>query len=236
MKNLLSCLVVTGIVCSPFAFAQDKKAEKPAAPAAPNAQEPGKKEMPAMQDDKAMEEAMEAAAKPGKYHAWLKGMEGTWTSSMKNMMDPTSKASAGVQKNEMALGGRFLRMSMDSTFMDKPFMGTGMIGYNNVEKQFEAVWVDTMGTGINMSKGQASADGKVLTMKGEMTMPDGSKTKYEEVTTIVGKDSYKFEWKMDMGGQMGTMMEITYTRSKDAGHGHDGHKHDDMKKDEKVGK
>jgi Protein of unknown function (DUF1579) len=53
------------------------------------------------------------------------------------------------------------------------FSGIGIDGYDNLRKKYVTAWMDTMGTGIFMMEGTASADGKTIILKGQHAEPGG---------------------------------------------------------------
>lgn len=227
----VAALLALALVCP--ALAQDKKdakpkeAPKPAMPAPAGAGDMG--DMMKMYED---------LAKPGPFHAWLAKFEGEWESSLQ-MIGPDGvamPAEKGTMSYEMEMGGRYLEMDYEAKFMGKDFEGDGTLAYNNIDKRFESVWHDTMSTGIMMMIGQADKDGKVLTMSGEATEPDGSKSMMKEVMTIVSEKEHRSDFYRVMpdGTEMKTMV-INYKRLADkpaekdekgdkGGKGHEGHK------------
>ena len=112
-------------------------------------------------EHKAMMEAWEKAAKPGPQHQWLAGKVGQWRFAGKFWMDSTKPPteSVGTVERELMLGGRVLAEKVRSTYMDKPFEGYGLTGYDNVSKEFWGTWNDNMGTGIMLSTGQCDDKG-----------------------------------------------------------------------------
>ena len=224
MKRLILLAACVGMSMS-VAWAQGtaappKPADKPAAaqPAKPADKPSDKKPEPAAsggQDYKAMEEAWENAGKPGPMHEHLKAFEGEWETEVKSMMPGApDKPDKGTMKMKMEMGGRFISMDYDGRRQGKFLRGHGYMGYNNVEKRYESVWMDSMGSGIDMNTGQADAAGKVFTLTGEMTDPsNGKKMKTREVTTVVSKDTIKMEFFGTVDGKEMKMEEITFTRA-----------------------
>lgn len=233
MNRLLALMVGTSLMCSAPLLAQGTKAEKPkdtpkaAAPAAD-----GKKAEASMEETM---KAYEAVGKPGPQHAWIARSAGHWKTSMK-MWNPDGSAmdgGAGDMKCKMTMGGRFLAMDFKSNFMGQEFQGAGMMGYNNIDKRFECTWYDTMTTGIMMMTGQASPDGKVLTMTGPCTEPDGTKCEMKQVSTWASDTSYTEVFSKIIGGKEVKQMEITYTKSADQPMKDE--KKSDKKEDKKAG-
>lgn len=154
--------------------------------------------------------------KPGPQHEVLKSMSGSWKTSMKMWMDPSQPPQVveGTSTKTMILDGRYLQEEAKGTMMGQPFHGVGVIGYDNVKKEFVSTWVDNMTTGIMMSTGTYDTAAKAFTMHSEMFDPmAGGNTKVRMVTRLTGNGSHVFEWYANgPGGKEMKAMEITYTR------------------------
>lgn len=182
----------------------------------------------AVQDAKhtpeSMEEHMDQWAQMnqlGDEHKKLAKMAGTWDAKATFMMDPSAPAveGTGTMKSKTVLGGRYVQsyFSMPD-FMGMPFEGIACMGYDTVDKQYVSTWIDSMSTGIFMSTGTMSSDGKVLTMKGTSVEPDGSKGEMKMVTTMQSDDKFVDEfYKMEDGAWTKTGT-ITYTRTSASAH------------------
>jgi hypothetical protein len=190
------CLVV------PAAGAADKPAEKPSTPPAST---------PSMEAQMA---AWAKLAEPGPNHEFFKSMAGTWKAVTKSLMGPGEpQTSEGTAVYTVKLGGRFVTEEFRGTFDGKPFEGFGVFGYDNQHQEFVSTWVDSMGTGILMSKGKLDPSGKVLTMLSEYEDPmSGQKKMMRMVTTIVDPNRHVFAMYDGHGENETKMMEITYTR------------------------
>ena len=194
--NLVFALSVAAL-----ASAQDKPAEKKAAPA---------------MDEKAAMEAMQKAATPGDAHKKLEPMVGTFDAKIKMWMDPSKppEESTGTSQNTWVLGNRFIETKHEGTFMGQPFSGIGYTGYDNVTKKYVGTWMDTAGTGVMISKGTMA--GKVMTSTA--TMPDpmtGKMATATMTTTVADNDHHSMEmWGPGPDGKKYKMMQIDYTRKK----------------------
>ena len=174
-------------------------------------------------DDAAMWAAMLEMSKPVAQHEIIKSFAGTWKAEIKMWMDPTAKeptVSSGAMKGTLVHGDRYLLGEFTGTFNNMPFSGSLTWGYNRIENRYESTWIDSWGTGLLMSTGQPTADGKTINSTGNFRMP-GPDGKLMDITqretiTMVSKD--KFTQQMWHGTKEGEMkvMEITYTRTGDA--------------------
>ncbi len=181
------------------------KDAKPATPPAPGGMDP-------------MMEAMMKAGTPGAEHKKLEPMAGSFNVECKFVMGPPGTpetVSKGTAVNAWVLDGRFLQMTYQGDMMGMPFHGMGFMGYNNVSKQFESYWIDSMVTGMSMSTGTASADSKTFTWSGECDDPmTGKKKMSRSVNKIIDANTYTME--MFEAGPDGKDMKVgtlTFTRS-----------------------
>ncbi len=169
-------------------------------------------------DPMKMMEAWMKTGAPSKSHDYLKSFVGDWTTSSKFWMDPTQEPmeSSGRAKMSLMFDGRFLKMDTFGDFMGQPMKGFGLIGFSNVRKQFEVVWMDSMGTGMYTSAGSLSFDGSTLTTFGQMDDPfTGELGKTFRWSYIVKDDNnLVLEGHEVLYGEPFKVMEISFTRSK----------------------
>jgi len=174
------------------------------------------KTSPAPMDEKAAMEMMQKAATPGEAHKKLDAVVGTFDAKVKMWTDPSKppEESAGTSVNTWVLGDRFVETKYEGMFMGQPFSGIGFTGYDNVTKKYVGTWMDTMSTGMMVSKGTMT--GKTMNMSA--TMPDpttGKMSTVREKTIVTDSDHYAMEmWGAGPDGKSYKMMEITYTRRK----------------------
>ncbi len=165
------------------------------------AQEPSAAEM----------QAMMTAMTPGEHHEHMKKLAGNHTYTMKMWMDPSAPPteSTGKRTSEFLLGGRFLEEKYSGTFMGMPFEGIGVLGFDNVQKQYVGTWIDNMGTGIMTSHGTCDKTG--WTMTGESSDPmTGKKWTSRSVVKIVDDNTFTMEmYGPGADGKEYKMMEMT---------------------------
>jgi len=175
---------------------------------------------PSQEDVDAMMGQYMKLAQPGEHHAHLARLAGTWDAKATMWQTPEAEpqTSAGVSKNVMALGGRFMQMEYEGEFMGQKFEGIGLLGYDNGKKIHTDVWVDTMGTFIYPSAGNCSEGGKVQEMIGKFEDPlSGDTRSMKSISRIVDDNKYVVTMYTDSpsGGEF-KHMEIVYTRKKGA--------------------
>jgi hypothetical protein len=166
-------------------------------------------------DPAAAQAAMMAAMQPGEHHEHMKKLLGTYNFTLKMWMDPSAPPteSTGKRTSEMLLGGRYLEEKYTGTFMGMPFEGIGLMGYDNVTKQYVGTWIDNMGTGIMTSHGQCDKSG--WTMVGESSDPMTGKT-WTSRSVVKCIDDNTFTMEMYAPGPDGKefkMMEMTCKRA-----------------------
>jgi hypothetical protein len=177
-------------------MAKDKKAEKST-------------------DPKAMMEVYTKLAAPGEQHKQLANLAGSWTTKTKEWMEPNKPPveSTGSAEMKILLDGRFLQQELTGQMMGQPFSGMEITAYDNLLKRYVTTWMSTMGTGIFMMEGTASADGKTVTLKGQHAEPGGWYMKHRAIWKIVDSNTQTFDmYGAHHGGKEWKMMEMTYTR------------------------
>ena len=166
-------------------------------------------------DPQAMMELYKTLATPGEPHKLFASLAGSWTTQTKEWMEPGKPAteSTGSAEMKMLLDGRFLYQEFNSQMMGQPFSGIGIDGFDNLRKKYVTAWFDTMGTGIFLMEGTASADGKTITLRGQHGEPGGGHMTHRAVWKIVDNNTQTFDMYGSHGhGKEMKMLEITYTR------------------------
>jgi hypothetical protein len=174
-----------------------------------------KDKKPAQPDMQTMMETYKKLSTPGEPHKQLASLAGSWTTTTKEWMDPSKPPmeSTGTCEEKVLLDGRFLQQECKGEMMGQPFAGIGVIGYDNFTKKYVTTWTSSMGTGIFVMNGMASADGKTITLHGSHPDPFEGVMKHRAIWKFVDANTQTFE----MYGAHGhdkemKMMEITYTR------------------------
>jgi len=175
---------------------------------------PGGHEMSA--EEKAQFEKWMAAATPGPHHKHLDALVGDWTTMTKAVMKPGTppEESTGKATFKWMMDGRFLSQDYEGSMMGMPFKGHGLMGYDNILKKYNSIWVDSMGTAMMIMSGTCDAGGKVFTCEGDM--PDcmtGKVVKMKTIHKIESPTKHVFEMHMpDENGKMFKGLEVTYSK------------------------
>ena len=162
----------------------------------------------------AMMEAWQKAGAPGEPHEELAASVGTWETTVRWWMDPSSEpmVSTGTARREMIFGGRYLRETFEGQMMGEAFTGQGINGYNNVTGEYESIWIDNMSTGIYTYRGQKE-DGR-LVLRGEYKDPvSGQVVKTKGIVETVSDSEEKYTSYEERNGEMVKVMEIVYRRT-----------------------
>jgi hypothetical protein len=188
-------------------FAQTQPKQKPSAvPAKMGAEQ------------QAMMEAMQKAGAIGPQHKQLQAMVGDWTYAMKFWMDPAAppEESTGTTTYRSLMDGRYVQHEHKGMSMGMPFHGIGLLGYDNVTKQFQGHFFENMSTGQMLMNGTYDAGTKTYTFRGDMDdmMKPGTKVKVRETVRVTDANTHVLEWYETRGGKEAKTMEITYKRKK----------------------
>lgn len=192
-------------------------------------QEPSTKQAASAADIADMMQAWLELGTPGESHKRLDHLVGSWDIVVKSWnagpeSPPTE--SKGTARTRWLYEGRYLleevksEMVMPDPASGKnqtiPFEGQGITGYDNYKNLYVSIWIDSLSTQIQISKGGMDPEGRTLTMYGEMDEPmlgvHGRTVKF--VTRIDTKDRHTFAMYDLHAGDDYKVMEITYTRRK----------------------
>ncbi len=113
------------------------------------------------------------AGTPGEFHKKLDVLVGDWEGEFTIWMDPSEPPmlSKGTVKREWVFGGRYLKETIEATSDMGTFNGMGFFGYNNVDGQYEMVWMDSMSTKIYSETGVYNPDKQTLFTRGSHRDP-----------------------------------------------------------------
>ena len=169
-------------------------------------------------EDKARMVAWQRASTPGEAHKRLEPIVGTFDTKVRSRLDPSKppEDSVGTSVNSWTIGGRYVEQQFDGTMMGEPFTGIGYMGYDNVQKKYVSVWMDSAGTGMIYLTGAADATGKTITGRSTIWDPvSGKSFPVESKLVIADEDHYSFELVGKApNGRLTKLVAIQYTRKK----------------------
>ena len=169
------------------------------------------------QHDPAMEKAWTAFMTPGENHKWIAKSDGIWNGEARSYMDPTNQTTSQVTAtNKMIYNGLYQVSDFKGTMMGAPFEGHGILAYDNAKQEFVNTWIDNMGSGIVVMRGQYDPKTKTLNMKGVQTDPLTKKeTSIRQEILFIDDNTQVFSlYGPGAGGKEMKMMDIRLTRAK----------------------
>jgi Protein of unknown function (DUF1579) len=157
------------------------------------------------------------ATKPGPEQEFLAKRAGEYTRTIKFVAQPNADANAstGASKISVALGRRFIVEENNDTVFGRPVSGTRIYGFNNITKQYEAVWMYTGSTGMIFLTGTSSDSGKTVDLTGETRNLHGDTVPLHAVIRQMDDNQFVVTL-MSTGadGKEAAFQETTYTRKK----------------------
>ena len=113
-----------------------------------------------------------ALGAPGAFHEQLEQTVGEWTVEMKIFANPTTPliGQGLVSRKEWIMGKRHIKEEfLGGTIADVPYNRITLLGYNNVNQQYELTTVDNLDTQNQRYLGQPDETGKIITLHGDYT-------------------------------------------------------------------
>src|ERR1700735_4184463 len=157
------------------------------------------------------------ATKPGPEQEFLAKRAGEYTRTIKFVAQPNAdaNASSGTSKVSVALGGRFIVEENNDTVFGRPVSGMRIYGFNNITKQYEAVWMYTGSTSMIFLTGTSSDGGKTIDLAGATQNLRGEKVPLHAVIRQ-GDDNHFVATLRSASpdGKETAFQETTYTRKK----------------------
>jgi hypothetical protein len=147
-------------------------------------------------DSAAIAKAWTDYATPSKAHEMLAKDTGIWDADMTFWMpdSPEPQKAKSVATYKMILDGKYQEGTFKGEMFGMSFEGRGMTAYDNASKEFITTWIDNMGTGMLVSRGQYDEASKSITFNGKMVDPvTGKEKKVKEVITFMDDKNQKME-------------------------------------------
>ncbi len=152
---------------------------------------------------------------PGPMHEMMAGSVGEWKSKSTFWMDPAREpmVSEGTVKFEMIMDGRYMKSTHKGMVMEMPFTGMFLQAYDNVTKEFIAIWIDNLGTGMSVSKGTYDEGTKTLNSTGTMIDPmSGKEVHYRQTVQLIDDNHQVMEMFMQEDGKEYKNMVVELTK------------------------
>ena len=152
---------------------------------------------------------------PGPMHEMMAESVGEWKTKTTFWMDPAGEPieTEGTAKFEMILGGRYMKSTHKGMVMGMPFTGIMLQAYDNATKEFIAIWIDNLGTGMSVSKGTYDEDTKTLNSTGTMIDPaSGKELTYRQTVQLIDDNHQVVEMFIQKDGKEIKNMVIELTK------------------------
>jgi hypothetical protein len=157
------------------------------------------------------------AAKPGPEQSFLAKRAGEYTRTVKFVAQPNADANAstGTAKISVTLDGRFIVEENTDTVFGRPVSGMRIYGFNNITKEYEAVWMYTMSTAMLFLTGTSVDGGKTIDLTGVSQNHRGDKIPIHATIRQIDDDQFVVTL-MSTGadGKEAAFQETAYNRKK----------------------
>ena len=153
---------------------------------------------------------------PGWAHEMMATHAGKWKTVTTLWMDPSAapQTMEGTSKNEMIMGGRYLKSTHSGVMMEMPFEGMSLEGYDNAKKEFTSVWIDNFGTGTSISTGKYDKETNSIIYTGTVYDPMQSKdVMIKEIVKYIDKDHHVIEMYSIIDGKEIKTMQVEFNRA-----------------------
>jgi hypothetical protein len=106
-----------------------------------------------------------------------------------------------------------MKSTHNGMVMGMPFTGVMLQAYDNATREFIAIWIDNLGTGMSVSKGAYDEGTKILSSIGTMIDPmSGKELSYRQTVQLVDDNHQVVEMFMLEDGKDFKNMVIELTR------------------------
>jgi hypothetical protein len=155
---------------------------------------------------------------PGSEQKMLAGFNGAWEAEVTMWMAPGApeQKMTATTENKMILGGRYQQSVSKGKMMDMPFEGISTLAYDNHKKEYQSTWIDNMGTGMMIMKGNWDEATKTINFSGRMMNPGTAvEEDIRETFTFIDKDQQLMQmYAKGADGQEYKTMQIHYSRKR----------------------
>jgi hypothetical protein len=141
---------------------------------------------------------------PGPHHEVLERMNGSWKVEYTTAMAP-DEVVHGTEVTRL-IGGMWLISDFEGAYMDMPFVGHGVTGWDGEKEKYVQTWVDSMSPHMAISYGTFDEEAGVIDYRGKGFDMMGNPTDMQSVLTFT-EDGMELE--MFMGGE--SFMTMRYT-------------------------
>ena len=119
------------------------------------------------------QEAWMKAAMPGKHHKYLEALIGDFTADVKIWESPDAEPMqfTGTISRKWILDGHFVQETVEADSPFGPFKAVGFIGFNNIDGEYQFIWLENQSTTITVNSGFYNVEEKTLIQMGKHRDP-----------------------------------------------------------------
>lgn len=126
-----------------------------------------------------------------------------------------NEESKGTLTSRLGLGGRWMNHDFQAVILGQKFSSQVFSTYDSAKKKYVSVNVTSIRSSPLVTEGNYDASGKVMTMTGEATGPDGKPVKVKIVTETKDRDTVLYtEYGPGPDGKEVPMAVMTFKRRK----------------------
>ncbi|VXB87683.1 conserved hypothetical protein [Flavobacterium sp. 9AF] len=167
-------------------------------------------------DSATVSKAWEKHMTPTKTHEIMANDNGRWDEEITFWAHRKSEPNTFklMVENKMILGGRYQESIHKGLMMGMPFEGKSTLAYDNTAQEYVSTWIDNMGTGIMVMRGQFNPNTKSIHLSGTTIDPLTRKEKkMREIFTYIDNNTQKMEmYDIDFDGKEFKSMEAILKR------------------------
>lgn len=127
---------------------------------------------------------------PTRQHHRLLEAVGEWEGTMTAFMPGMPEEPVAAKETVTAVGGFWTQSRFECEFMGAPYVGTGCVGYDAEKGKYIATWIDNMSSQLAIMEGEASQDGKTITMHWRSPDPATGEMTDQRYELVATKDQY----------------------------------------------
>jgi hypothetical protein len=162
--------------------------------------------------------AYENYSKPSAAHKRLASEVGIWKGIMLSWIDTSGipVKAAALYEISMQLNGLYQDTKFTSTYMNKPYKGYSLTGFNNSKKEYESIWVDDISSGMLKMTGFYDEGLNTYNYKGIQTDPlTGLDTEIRQEMKFTSPNSFTLTmYTISPDGKDFKFMEGTFIKQK----------------------
>jgi hypothetical protein len=126
----------------------------------------------------------------------LAGFVGSWSIHMTFWPQPNAapQESDGTAVIRWVLDGRYIEQRQDCPMMGRPASGIGYTGFDDIAREYVAVWMDDLDASMLQTRGTFDPAKRAIMTRGVVAdAPTHALLRYEDATTVVDHDKFIYE-------------------------------------------